>query len=450
MSCSFGRRWPLPGREPARPFPDRLVATVQSSSLTYKNVLPVRLLDACGALLSGLCAIHCALTPLLITALPALANHGVETGLRRGLVLLGIVGVGLGAWVHKSREALWPLAGAVIVAALFELHVVSMAWEVFPSLVLSALLIWAHAQNSRACHEKLACCPNEHDAVPFWGDFAEASPVARKRASGAVVALSSAVLVHAVVIALAMHGGRAEHVAPVASAIREIELEVSTALEESVLPAPALASTSALPSASASTAGPSAADAARSASSTVANAPAGPVAAAPVVAQPAAAPPVVFSQALGAPGASSSAPVAFGALGAPVAASSGLAANGSGLLSSAAAKGASSASTSPVDVARLARRPVQPSGLGARIEAQYPAAARAEQLSGRGSVRALVSANGEVVQTVALSEQPTKSSFAAACARALGGSAGWGTPLDDAGRPVSTWIRFTCEFGIRY
>ncbi len=406
-----------------------------------KNVSSVRVLDACGAVLSGLCAVHCALTPLLITALPALASHGVETSFRRCLVLVGIVGVGLGARVNRRRDALWPLGGAIALALLFELHVIDMAWEVFPSLALSAFLIAAHAQNSRACHEKLECCPNEHGApAPYWGDFASQSPSGRKRANTAIVALSAAVLLHAVLIAVAVHFGAASATHTHVASTSEIDLEPSVAaLEAAPLPVPPavpVAPTTAAPVRAAAVAAPA-------------------PAAAPAVA------PVAFNQALGAPGAEA-APVAFSqvlgapALGAPSVAPVGVVGargegaarvNGSGAGS---AQAPATAANGPVDAAQLSRRPVQPSGLGARIEANYPSSARTQQLSGRGSARALISPDGVVLSATPSSETPASSGFAAACADALRGSTGWGTPLDVDGRAVSTWIRFSCEFGIRY
>jgi hypothetical protein len=398
-----------------------------------KNVASVRVLDACGAVLSGLCAVHCALTPLLITALPALASHGVETSFRRCLVFVGIVGVGLGAWVHRSRDALWPLGGAVLLATLFELHVISMAWEVFPSLALSALLITAHAQNSKACHQKLECCPNEHGAAPYWGDFTAQAPSGRKNANTAIVALSAAVLVHAVVIAVAVHFG----VGPTSLApsvhTTEIELEAPPPVVEKVAPAMAQQAPVALP-----------------VSSTAPQ----PAAAQPMPAAAPAAPaeaPVAFERALGAPSADAS-PVpfkqTFGGTGAPGASSR----SGAGVGNAAANAPAlpAPAMQGPVDAAQLSRRPVQPPGLSSRIEAHYPAAARSQQLTGRGSARALVSPDGTVVAVTPGAETPVNTGFAAACANALRGSSGWGTPLDAQGRAVSTWIRFSCEFGIRY
>ncbi len=406
------------------------------SSPTSKNVSSVRVLDACGAVLSGLCAVHCALTPLLITALPALASHGVETSFRRCLVFVGIVGVGLGAWVHRSRDALWPLGGAIVLATLFELHVISMTWEVFPSLALSAFLITAHAQNSKACHEKLECCPNEHGVVPYWGDFAAQAPSGRKNANNAVVALSAAVLVHAIVIAVVMHFG--------VSPLRSVPTVHTTEIELVAPPSVVLAEPP-----------PVAAPVPLEPVQAAASAPA-PAAAQPPPAAAPAAPleaPVAFERALGTPS-SAPAPVAFnqalGASGTPVGASTVRGGSGAGNAAAIAPALSAPVAGGPVDAAQLSRRPVQPSGLSARIEANYPPAARAQQLTGRGSARALVSSDGAVTAVVPGAEAPANTGFAAACANALRGSNGWGTPLDAQGHAVSTWIRFSCEFGIRY
>ncbi len=407
------------------------------SAPTSKNVSSVRVLDACGAVLSGLCAVHCALTPLLITALPALASHGVETSFRRCLVFVGIVGVGLGAWVHRSRDALWPLGGAIVLATLFELHVISITWEVFPSLALSALLITAHAQNSKACHEKLECCPNEHGVAPYWGDFGAEAPSGRKNANNAIVALSAAVLVHAVVIAVVMHFGASSARSVPTLRTTEIELVAPPPVVEAEPPPVAPPVTPEfVPPATVSSPAPAAAQ-----PSPVA-APAAPAEA-----------PVAFERALGTPS-SAVAPLAFnqalGASGAQAGSSTVRSGAGSSNAAVNAAPLSAPAAQGPVDAAQLSRRPVQPPGLGSRIEANYPPAARAQQLTGRGSARALVSSDGAVTAVVAGVEAPANTGFATACANALRGSTGWGTPLDAQGHAVSTWIRFSCEFGIRY
>lgn len=383
----------------------------------------VRILDACGALLSGACAVHCALTPLLITALPALASHGAETGLRRVLILLGIVGVGLGAWVHKSRDALLPLGAAITLALAFELHWVNLAIEVFPSMLLSACLITAHALNSRACHKKSLCCAADRCEEPFWGLLGAAS---KQTANRTPIVLSAAALLHAFVISLVAHRGDYTALArPLAAAEVQIDL-----VEPAVVAAPAREAAPEAP------------------------APARAPASAPAPALPASsAAPVAFERVLGAPDAA--APVKFAhVLGAP--ARSGPSGSASG---APRADGRSSGGVAPADqraaagpaLAReLSRRPVPPAGLESAIRAHYPATARAQKLEGTGSARLLVSPAGSIVSAVPDAESAVGSGFARACADAMNGTSGWGAPLARDGQAVSTWIHFTCEFAIRH
>ncbi len=382
----------------------------------------VRLLDACGALLSGACAVHCALTPLLITALPAIANHGAETMFRRVLIVFGILGVAIGAWVHKSREALLPLSWAILLALAFELHWVQSSVEVFPSLLLSGCLITAHALNSRACHKKSLCCAADRCEEPFWGLI---GPASSKGPSNAPIVISAAILLHALVIALAVHAP----VAPVPAAVAVSEVQIDLAEPPALEPAPVAAAPS--PQAEPAIA------------PRVAAAP--PVAAAPA--------PVAFNQPLTAPlGASGAAdaPVKFASVlgaGAPGKTPGGV----SGATTNAVAGGQGAPSAkgdATVSVRELSRRPVPPSGLDGLVKSHYPASLRAQQLEGTGSARLLIEPSGVVGSAVPSAESVP--GFAAACADAMRKTSGWGTPLDREGRPVSTWIHFTCEFTIRH
>jgi hypothetical protein len=106
--------------------------------------------------------------------------------------------------------------------------------------------------------------------------------------------------------------------------------------------------------------------------------------------------------------------------------------------------------TAPVAARELLQRPVPPAGLAALIRAHYPSAARSEQVEGTGCARLLIAPNGSVTSAIADTESVAGSGFASACANAMRSTTGWGTPLDREGRPVSTWIHFTCEFGISY
>jgi len=81
------------------------------------------------------------------------------------------------------------------------------------------------------------------------------------------------------------------------------------------------------------------------------------------------------------------------------------------------------------------------------LQRHYPRAALTEGIEGRAVVRVRIDATGRasVVSTVSESHE----GFAAACRRTVNGSR-WTPPLDRNGSPVTTIIRFTCDFEVRY
>lgn len=441
-----------------------MVSVASSSSPpTASAAASLRLVDACGVFLSGLCAVHCAVTPVLVTVLPAVAGEGTETGLRRGLMALGLVGVGLGTALHKDRRALVPLAGGLMLAALLELGAVVPAFEVFVSLAVSALLIAAHALNTRACN---AHC---HSCAParYW--TAQVEALGATGLGRGLLTAAVAILVHATLLAIALR----VNALPLEASSPRAELLASDAVEvdlaaldlQAAVAATDLGVAAREPSvqeqrvqeqrAHVQSAPAAAVRSAALPSSVSHAAPASPV-------EPAVEPlrPVAFDDVLAAP---ATVPARFdevlattpGASGEGKTPGSGAPALSSGSSRGAVGRNAGVAGTSRlsgnvVDGAQLSRRPAQPPGLAARIEAHYPAAARAQGVSGVGRARLLVSPAGTIVAAEALSESPAGLGFADACVRALSGSRGWGEPLDASGRPVSTWIRFSCEFAIRH
>jgi hypothetical protein len=70
-----------------------------------------QILDRFGATGSLLCAVHCALTPLVLAALPSLglglwAHHGIEFGLVMFVTLLGLSSLIWGYRTHRVFRAL--------------------------------------------------------------------------------------------------------------------------------------------------------------------------------------------------------------------------------------------------------------------------------------------------------------------------------------------------------
>lgn len=122
-------------------------------------------LDKIGMTMSGLCAIHCALTPVLAIAMPLLGAHETEESFRVGLALLGVLAVGTGVLLHRSIRAVpWlVVALSLFVFMAFRERALpeSMAVpaEILLSILASGALIVAHRLNSQACKSK---CPTVH------------------------------------------------------------------------------------------------------------------------------------------------------------------------------------------------------------------------------------------------------------------------------------------------
>jgi outer membrane biosynthesis protein TonB len=97
-----------------------------------------------------------------------------------------------------------------------------------------------------------------------------------------------------------------------------------------------------------------------------------------------------------------------------------------------------------VPIQDLSRRPAPPSLAGVLAQ-NYPASLRSRGVGGQAVVRARVDADGRVrVGAVSSESEP---GFGSACQRTLVGSR-WTPPLDRAGRPVATWVRYTCRFRV--
>ena len=133
------------------------LATVPSSTYLASGSR----LTACAA---AWCGVHCALTPFLVVAAPALAlSEGVERAVWVGTVLLGVVIVVLGPARNSAAVILTFAGGAVLWAA-------SLAgWlEPLPETVTSAagslILAGALVQSARICQAGAcpACTDEQH------------------------------------------------------------------------------------------------------------------------------------------------------------------------------------------------------------------------------------------------------------------------------------------------
>lgn len=129
-------------------------------------------LDRVGITLSALCAIHCALTPILVAVAPLLFTAEFEFKTKALLLALAGVALGWGFLTHRSWRPMWWLGAALVAFGVAEWlghaehhagHTVahgSGEWlEVGVTVLASAALIMAHVANTHACRSG---APNHH------------------------------------------------------------------------------------------------------------------------------------------------------------------------------------------------------------------------------------------------------------------------------------------------
>lgn len=111
----------------------------------------VKRLDRFAMVLSGLCAVHCVVTPVLLVLAPLAASHDFEEGMRALLGGLAIVGVGMGTALHRSWHAVPWLGLGLGLLSYLGVYGEHDRLEFWVSLLASASLVTAHVLNSRAC-----------------------------------------------------------------------------------------------------------------------------------------------------------------------------------------------------------------------------------------------------------------------------------------------------------
>lgn len=106
--------------------------------------------DVAGQVLSAICAVHCAATPLVVMAIPAAASF---LGGFHPVLLLLVIGVGLWAFVpgyrvHHSRQVIALAAGGVTLLAVAALVFASnFAADTALSFCGAVLMMAAHWRN---------------------------------------------------------------------------------------------------------------------------------------------------------------------------------------------------------------------------------------------------------------------------------------------------------------
>lgn len=116
-------------------------------------------LDRLGIVLSVVCAVHCALTPILVAVAPLLFTAEFEWRTKVALVSLASVALVVGFISHKSFVPVYWLGLALGLLGLSHYgeslpafsH--AEAWEISTTVFASGALIMAHLANSRACRK---------------------------------------------------------------------------------------------------------------------------------------------------------------------------------------------------------------------------------------------------------------------------------------------------------
>ena len=134
-----------------------------------KSGLDVSRLDRAGATASFLCAIHCAVMPLIITMLPLLglsflASEPVEWGLLAASATLGSWSLCLGFRQHRSRRVFLVLGAALaflLAGRLFEEHQFGI-WGPIAMVLGGLSMMSAHLLNHRLCHACKVCSSDCH------------------------------------------------------------------------------------------------------------------------------------------------------------------------------------------------------------------------------------------------------------------------------------------------
>ncbi|UTW59920.1 MerC domain-containing protein [Kordiimonas sp. SCSIO 12603] len=122
-------------------------------------------MDRIAMAASGLCVVHCILTPILIAVLPAIAvyaeiNHDIELLLIGVMLPLSAFALFRGYKCHCSMQPTVNAAGGVALLLLAQLVLESETGELIASVAGGLALITAHIINIKAgrhCASGSAC-----------------------------------------------------------------------------------------------------------------------------------------------------------------------------------------------------------------------------------------------------------------------------------------------------
>lgn len=108
-------------------------------------------LDRIGIFLSAVCAIHCALTPVLVVVAPFLFTSEFEFRTKAVLLSLAAVALGWGYVTHRSYKPIVWLGAALTAFGVGEWVGHGEWFEVVATVLASLAVIMAHVTNARAC-----------------------------------------------------------------------------------------------------------------------------------------------------------------------------------------------------------------------------------------------------------------------------------------------------------
>ena len=133
------------------------------------DLVRINKLDRAGATASFLCAVHCALMPLVVALLPLLglsflASEPVEWALLAASATLGSLSLCLGFRKHRKRRVFMVLALALallVAGRIFHEHHFG-AWGPILMVLGGFSMMGAHLLNHHLCRSCTSCCSHEH------------------------------------------------------------------------------------------------------------------------------------------------------------------------------------------------------------------------------------------------------------------------------------------------
>lgn len=130
-----------------------------------RSTLIARIADRFGASMSMLCAVHCALLPVVLVLLPALglgflADHRFEHGFIAFASLLALTSLIVGVRRHQRFRAFWFLVpGIVLLISSIAFEYENASLHSVMAAIGGTLVALAHVTNLRLAHRHV------HDAA---------------------------------------------------------------------------------------------------------------------------------------------------------------------------------------------------------------------------------------------------------------------------------------------